>query len=76
MPRSTRRTTAGQPLVVDKENLADHGPSKRENVPTASSKKARHRLSTEELARLEDVFKQETHPSRQKKRDLAAELGM
>jgi len=75
MPRSTRRTTVGQPSV-GKENLTGHGLSKRENVPTTSSKKARHRLSTAELARLEDVFKQETHPSRQKKKDLAAELGM
>ncbi|KAH0838033.1 hypothetical protein J3R83DRAFT_6273 [Lanmaoa asiatica] len=41
-----------------------------------SSRKARHRLSTAELARLEDVFRQETHPSRQRKKDLAAELGM
>lgn len=65
MSRSTRRTQS----VVDKENLANH---QRENV----RKKARHRLSTTELARLEDVFRQETHPSRQQKKDLAAQLGM
>lgn len=75
--RSTRRTTAAQPLA-DKENRTNHGPSQREGVTTMStgSRKARHRLSIAELARLEDVFKQETHPSRQQKKDLAAELGM
>lgn len=70
VPRSTRRT------LVGKENLAKHGQSQRDSVPATSGKKARHRLSTAELARLEDVFRQETHPSRQRKKDLAAELGM
>ena len=74
-PRNTRRTTVAQPSVR-KENLANHDPSQRESVPTTSSRKARHRLSTAELARLEDVFRQETHPSRQQKKDLAAELRM
>ena len=67
-PRSTRRTTATHPSV-GKENLANLS-------PTTSSKKARHRLSTAELARLDDVFRKETHPSRQQKKDLAIELGM
>ncbi|KAG9314070.1 hypothetical protein JVU11DRAFT_4851 [Chiua virens] len=67
-PRSTRRTS--QPSL-GKENLG-------ENVTAASStgRKARHRLSTAELTRLEDMFRQETHPSRQQKKDLASELGM
>jgi len=66
------------PTIGGKENLADHGPSKRENVtvPTTSSKMARHCLSTAELARLEDVFRQEIHPSRQKMKDFAVELEM
>ncbi|KAG8219523.1 hypothetical protein J3R82DRAFT_473 [Butyriboletus roseoflavus] len=74
-PRSTRRTTAAQPLA-DKENRTNRGPSQRGTVTTMSNRKARHRVSITELARLEDVFRQETHPSRQQKRDLAAELGM
>ncbi|KAG6380893.1 hypothetical protein JVT61DRAFT_5285 [Boletus reticuloceps] len=66
--RSTRRITPS----AGKENLQNQ----RDSVPTPSSKKLRHRLSITELARLEDVFKQDTHPSRQQKKDLAAELGM
>ncbi|KAF8140581.1 hypothetical protein EV363DRAFT_1312836 [Boletus edulis] len=65
--RSTRRITS-----AGKENQQNQ----RDSVPTPSNKKLRHRLSTTELTRLEDVFKQDTHPSRQQKKDLAAELGM
>lgn len=75
MPRSTRRTSTGQPVVAN-ENLTNSGPPQRDDVTATSSKKARHRLSTAELTRLEDVFRQETHPSRQQKKDLAAQLGM
>ena len=71
--RNTRRTVSGAQPLIDKEN---HGPNEQEDTPTPPGKKARHRLSTAELTRLEDVFRQDTHPSRQQKKDLADELGM
>ncbi|KAI0375203.1 hypothetical protein BV20DRAFT_255020 [Pilatotrama ljubarskyi] len=39
-------------------------------------KRARHRINEFQLARLEELYRENTHPSRQAKEDLAREIGM
>lgn len=44
-------------------------------VPT-TEKKMRHRMTDEQLLRLEEVFRSAQYPTRDEKRDLAESLGM
>ncbi|KIJ66299.1 hypothetical protein HYDPIDRAFT_38666 [Hydnomerulius pinastri MD-312] len=77
--RTDRRATAPK----CKENIDTQGASVSDKAKlhehtqrNTSSRKARHRMSIAQLTRLEEVFKQDTHPSRQRKKDVAGELGM
>lgn len=62
-----------------KENIT---PSPPLNVSQPSPKvrnqslRKRNRMSSAQLARLESLFRKDTHPSRQKKKELADELGL
>ncbi|EGN93137.1 hypothetical protein SERLA73DRAFT_78979 [Serpula lacrymans var. lacrymans S7.3] len=59
--------------TIEKTTLV---PSEPANTQETSTKRSRHRMTSEQLVFLEDVFKQDTHPSKQKKKDVAGELNM
>ncbi|KAH7927285.1 hypothetical protein BV22DRAFT_296229 [Leucogyrophana mollusca] len=86
--RSTRSTSRGvnsRSGLATKENDACHtsplldtpgaatGNSKSRASP---GRRARHRMTSMQLARLEQCFQQDTHPSREKKKNVADELRM
>ncbi|KAH7886104.1 hypothetical protein F5I97DRAFT_1955180 [Phlebopus sp. FC_14] len=77
--RPTFRTTRShRRATVAKLNCKDQATSvsKENQEDNTSNKKPRHRMSTAQLIRLEEMFRQDTHPSRQRKKDVADELGM
>ncbi|KAF8846047.1 homeobox-domain-containing protein [Paxillus ammoniavirescens] len=79
--RSDRRLTRSKDGKENTEGQGSYhqretGRGPVETRRSTSGKKARHRMSTAQLIRLEEVFQEGTHPSRQRKKDVATELGM
>ncbi|KAF9245798.1 homeobox domain-containing protein [Melanogaster broomeanus] len=67
--RPTLRSTRSDHRVTVTQGLGQQNTSIKQA-------QARHRTSTAQLNRLEELFKEDTYPSRQCKKDVAAELGM
>ncbi|OJA19577.1 putative protein 13 [Rhizopogon vesiculosus] len=80
--RTRRATTSTPDQDRDvKENLSST-PSLNASQPSPEvrskdlSSRKRNRMSSAQLARLESLFQKETHPSKEKKRELADEIGV
>lgn len=84
--RSTRGSTTdnGNPTITQ-ETLGDSNasqdnsampPSKKGVHTSGKTKKSRHRMTNQQLDRLEALYQHSTHPSRQAKQELGDKVGM
>ncbi|KAI0785046.1 hypothetical protein C8Q75DRAFT_809588 [Abortiporus biennis] len=83
--RPPARTTRSARSPEEEETSSIHEsidsvvPSKSSSRAAASqhkAKKPRHRMTDRQLERLENLYQEKTHPSRQVKMDLASDVGM
>ena len=76
--RAMRAINVEEPDVVD----ADAGPrqsagSSRTSTPVSDKgKKPRHRMTDKQLVRLEALYQEDTHPTREQKQALGDDVGM
>ena len=50
--------------------------SKKDHRTSGKTKKSRHRMTNQQLDRLEALYQKSTHPSRQAKQELGEQVGM
>jgi len=84
MPSTAHATRSAQQIMTPppnqdtvKENIAPTSPPNVSQPEVRSdSLKKRHRMSSAQLICLESLFQKDTHPSKERKSQLADELGM
>jgi hypothetical protein len=82
--RTTRATRSGdgeEPVVAANDPQPSTHPgsnrSSRKGTPVSEKdKKPRHRMTDKQLERLEALYQQDTHPTRDQKQALGDEVGM
>ena len=83
--RSTRVYTDPDTVPTDQDLLEDADANqqaqdatltKKGALPSGKIKKSRHRMTNQQLDRLEALYQKSTHPSRQAKQELGDEVGM
>lgn len=78
--RSARSAEAPEPVSALRRAVSvNPGSSRSSRTGTPSSdkdKKPRHRMTDKQLERLEALYDQDTHPTREEKQALGDEVGM
>ena len=82
MRPAVRTTRAMRAINVEELDVVDAGPrqsagSSRTSTPVSDKgKKPRHRMTDKQLVRLEALYQEDTHPTREQKQALGDDVGM
>ena len=71
---ATNETDASTLLAIPSGVLAVN--NKSTSIEGMQSRRSRHRMTTEQLTLLEALYKENTHPTRQRKKEVAVELNV
>lgn len=74
--RSTRQMSDGGDTPEPVRRPLHTKPSQRKADAANADKKPRHRMTEKQLERLETLYDQDTHPTREQKQALGEEVGM